>query len=189
MIVQYMYISLGFRINDSFKRSSTLPRRSRSQMSATSTYDDFFWCQQSCAYRLFSKLDIGVSACVPWSSRRLTRIRLSDGAHNNSSGKKDGCEEQFHVQCLLCLSGVQYLLESKQGYSQCLGGGLGVGICDLNYLHLQLGTQPFAVLRTKQLWLYCRTPDNFRTAHITFFPPVFENPTYNSPKIIKIQEQ
>ena len=65
---------------------------------------------------------------MPFFSGRRTRTRLSDGdgAHNNSSGKKDGCEEQFHVQCLLCLSGVQYRNESKQSYSQCLGGGLGV---------------------------------------------------------------
>ena len=99
-------------------------------MRATSTYDEFLWCQWSCAYRSFSKLGIGVSAYVPWSSGRRTRawLRDGDGAHNNSSGKKDGREEQFHVQCLLCLSGVQYLLESKRGYSQCLGGGLGVGI-------------------------------------------------------------
>jgi hypothetical protein len=96
-------------------------------MSATSTYDEFLWCQWLCAYRSFSNLEIGVSAEVPWSSGRLTLTRLSDGAHN-SNGKKDGCEEQFHVQCLLCLSGVQYLLKSKRGYSQCLGGGLGFGV-------------------------------------------------------------
>jgi hypothetical protein len=98
-------------------------------MSATSTYDEFLWCQWSCAYRSFSKLKIGVSAYVPCSFGRRTRTRLrnGDGAHNNSSGKKDDCEEQFHVRCLLCLSGVQYLLESKRGYSQCLGGGLGPG--------------------------------------------------------------
>ena len=71
---------------------------------------------------------------MPWSSGRLTLIRLSDDAHNNSSGDKDDREEQFHVQCLLCLSGVQYLLESKWSYSQCLvGGDLGVGVLRSEY--------------------------------------------------------
>jgi len=98
-------------------------------MCTTSTYDEFLWYQWSCPYHSFSKLEISVSAAyVAWTSGRLTLIRLSDDAHNNSSGKKDGCEEQFHVQCWLCLFGVQYLLESKRGYSQCLGGGLGVGV-------------------------------------------------------------
>ena len=43
-----------------------------------------------CAYRSF-KLEIGPS--VPFSLGRLALTRLSDSAHNNSGGKKDGCEE------------------------------------------------------------------------------------------------